>query len=172
RAVHRGEAYVADMVELAQFGHHELANPARGDLALGGHAQLVHDRAHRRLDLLLGHRTLLQRAVEALAQLARVEDFTPPVALHDRGQLQFDRLQGAEALAAGLAFPPATDRRAILADPRVDDPGVGVLAEGAVHQSIRDRGPGTGDRGKGMAGGRLAIDRELRALPSHLLPHR
>src|SRR5690606_40319053 len=34
RAVHRGETHVADVVELAQLRHHELADPPRCDLAL------------------------------------------------------------------------------------------------------------------------------------------
>src|SRR3546814_13234142 len=73
--------------------------------------------------------------------------------LDDRGQLEFDRLERRETLAAGLALAPATDRRAVLADARVDDAGVCVLAEEAVHQR-----PST-------------IDRELRALLQHVLAH-
>src|SRR3546814_1544373 len=49
RAVHGGETHVGHVVELAQLGHHELAYPARGQLAFGGHAQLVDHRAHRGL---------------------------------------------------------------------------------------------------------------------------
>src|SRR5690606_36517426 len=122
-----------------------------GDLALGGHAQLVHHRAHRRLDLLLRDWALLQRADEALAQLARVELVAAAVALDDHRQLELDGLQRAEALAASLAFTPPADRRPVLAHARVDAPGIRVLAERAVH--------------------RLAVDRELRALlrdvPAH-----
>src|SRR3546814_5799394 len=105
----------------SQLGHHKFAYPARGQLAFGGHAQLVDHRAHRGLGLLFRHRALVQRAVEALAQLARVEGVAAPVGLDDRRQLEFDRLQRAEALAAGLALAPAADRRAVLADARVDD---------------------------------------------------
>src|SRR5690606_36366333 len=132
RAVHRGEADEADMVELAQLADHELPHPARRHLALGGHAQLVHHRAHRRFDLLLRDRPLVQRAVHADAQLARVERLAPAVALDDDRQLEFDRLERAEALAAGLALAPAADRRAVLGRARVDDLGVLVLAEGAM----------------------------------------
>src|SRR3546814_5579937 len=105
------------------------------------------------LGLLFRYRALVQRAVEALAQLARVEGVAAPGGLDDRRQLEFDRLQRAEALAAGLALAPAADRRAVLADARVDDAGVCVLAEEAVHQR-----PST-------------IDRELRALLQHVLAH-
>ena len=114
RAVDRGETHVGDVVELAQLRHHELADAARRQLALGGHAQLVHHRAHRGLDLLLRHRALLQRAVEAEAQLARVEGLAAAVALDDRRQLELDRLERAEALAAGLALAAAADRRAVV----------------------------------------------------------
>src|SRR5688572_33379636 len=133
RAVHRGEANVGDVIELAQFGHHEFTDAARCDLALGGHAQLVDHRAHRGFDLFLGHRPLLQRAIEADAQLARVELLAAAIALDDHRQLQLDRFQGAETLAAGLAFTPPADRRAVVGYARIDHAGVLVLAEGAMH---------------------------------------
>src|SRR5690606_28547558 len=100
---------------------------------LRGHAQLVDDRAHGGLQLLLRHRTLVHRALEALAQLARVEMLPPAVGLDDRRQLQLDGLQRGEALPAGFALATAADGRAVVAHPRVDDPGIHVLAEGAVH---------------------------------------
>src|SRR5690606_20050454 len=133
RAVDRGEAHVGDVVELAQLVHHELAHAARGQFALGGHAHPVDHRAHRRLDLLLAHRALVQRTVEALPQLALIEALAAAVGLDDRRQLELDRLQRGEAFAAGLAFAPAADRGAIVAHARIDDPGVHVLAEGAMH---------------------------------------
>src|SRR5690606_17719730 len=126
RAVHRGEAHEADVVELAQLGDHELADPARADLALGGHAELVHHRAHRRLDLLFGDRPLVQRAVETQPQLARIERLTPAVALDDGWQLELDGLEGGEALAAGLALAPPADGGTVLGRARVDDPGIDV----------------------------------------------
>ena len=110
------------------------------------------DRAHRRLDLLLRHRTLLQCAIETDAQLARVERLAPAVVLDDHRQLELDRLQRREALAAGLALAPAADRHAVVADARIDDAGVDVLAEGAVQ-------------------GRLSVNRELPALPGDVVAH-
>src|SRR5690606_8401493 len=95
-----------------------------------------HHRPHRGLDLFLGDRPLVQRAVEALAQLAGVEALAPAVGLDDRRQLEFDGLERREALAAGLALAPAADRRPVLGRTRVDDPGIDVLAERAVHQPI------------------------------------
>src|SRR5690606_35859886 len=114
-----------DVIELAQLGHHEFAHPARRQFAFGGHAQLVDHRAHRGLGLFFRHRALVQRAVEALAQLARIERVAASVRLDDPRQLEFDRLERAETLPAGLALAPAADRRAVLADARVDDAGVG-----------------------------------------------
>ena len=127
------------MVELAQFVHDELADLDRGHFALAADAQLVDHGAYRRFDLVFGHRTLLQRAVEASADLALVECFTGAIALDDGGQFQLHRFHGAEALATGFAFTPTTDRRAVFGDARVDDPGIGMLAEGAVHGT-----PGSG----------------------------
>src|SRR5690606_35386539 len=134
-AGHRGEGHEAAVVELAQLGDHELADPPRRQLALGGHAQLVHHRADRGLDLIFRHRPLVQRPVHAHAQLARIERLAPPVALDDHRQLEFDRLERAEPLPAGLALAPAPDRRPVFRRARVDDLGVLVLTEGAVHQA-------------------------------------
>src|SRR3546814_1868219 len=114
----------------------------------------------------------------------RISDWSSDVCSSDL--LEFDRLQRAEVLAAGLALAPAADRRAVLADARVDDAGVCVLAEEAMHQAT---GLGIGDSGFGDAGsedagrrstfanpkspipnpGFLAIHRELRALLQHVL---
>ncbi|MNI81341.1 hypothetical protein D3C73_1379440 [compost metagenome] len=93
----------------------------------------MHHRAYRRFDLLFGHRTLLQRAVEAGAHLAGIEGFAGAIALDDGRQLQFDGFQGTEAFVARLALTPTTNRRAVFGDARVDDPCIGMLAEGAMH---------------------------------------
>src|SRR2546427_133348 len=61
------------------------------------------------------------------------------IALDDRRQLQLDRFHGAETLAAGFALTPTANRRAVFRDARVDDPGIGMLAEGAMHGT-----PGSG----------------------------
>ena len=42
-AIHRGEAHVGDLVELAQLFHHDLADLPRSDLALAEAAQLARD---------------------------------------------------------------------------------------------------------------------------------
>src|SRR5690606_38865609 len=82
-----------------------------------------------------------------------------------------------------ISLTPATDRRTVLADARVDDAGVRVLAEGAVHQAwgfgIRDSGFGDAERTFAFANpqsriqnpGFLAIHRELRALLHDILAH-
>ena len=100
RAIHRRVAHVADMVELAQLGHHQVADPARRQFAFGGHAQLSHHRAYCRFDALLGNRPLVQRAVEAGAQLACIEGLAPTIVLDDRRQLQFHGFDRRKALAA------------------------------------------------------------------------
>src|SRR5690606_2147408 len=132
-AIDRGEAHIADVVELAQLVHHEAADLDRRHLALATHAQLVHHRTYRGLDAFLGHRPLLQRAVEPRPQLARVKRLAATIALDDDRQLQLDGLQRTEALAACLAATAAADGRAVFGNARVDHAGVGVLAEGAVH---------------------------------------
>src|SRR5690606_6092358 len=130
-----GKAHITHVIELAHLRHHEITEPARGQFAVADHSHLMHHRAHRSLELLFGHRTLVQRALHRLPQLVHVERLAPPVALHERGQLEFRRLGRVEALAALAALAPATNRAAILADAGINDAGVFVLAEGAVHQA-------------------------------------
>src|SRR5690606_27758613 len=89
-----------------------------------------------------GDRPLVQRQLQAGAQLALVELLAATVLLDDGRQLQLRRLESVEAFATCRAFAPPTHRRAVLAQPRVDDAGVLVLAEGAVHQAPAARGWG------------------------------
>ena len=71
RAVHRGEAHVADVVELAHLRHHEIADPARRQFAFAAHPHLVHHRADRGLGSFLRHgrlcsaRSMLRRSLRA-----------------------------------------------------------------------------------------------------------
>ena len=140
--LHRGEAHVADMVELAQLA---ITNsPTRRDSSSRSVVIRSWCTTARTAASIFSsdYRPLLQRAVRN-AQLARIEILAAPVRLDDRRQLQFDGFQRGEPLAAGLALAAAADRRAILADPRIDDPGVGVLAERAMHLALIRRRPGT-----------------------------
>ena len=91
---------------LARLGYHDFADPSGRDFAIRGNSQLLHDRTYRRFNLPVRHRPLLQRAVEADAQLARIELLATAIALDDHWQFQFDRFQRRETLAAGLAFAP------------------------------------------------------------------
>jgi hypothetical protein len=91
------------------------------------------------IGLLGGHRPLLQRAIEAGVQLALVEGLASAVVLDDVWQLELGRLEGRKALAAGRTLAPPAHRGAVVGQPRVDHPGVGVLAEGAVHSGQGNR---------------------------------
>src|SRR5687767_1546302 len=72
-AVDRGEADVGDLVELAQLLHHHLAQPAGIDLALAEREHLLLDALDGGIDELGGDRALVQRALEARAQLGAGE---------------------------------------------------------------------------------------------------
>src|SRR5690606_34075113 len=105
------------------------------------------------------------------------------VVLDDGRQLELDGLERAEAFAASLALAPAPDRRAVVGGARIDDLGVLVLAEGAMHQAsgldIRDWGFGkavtqgaASHPGYGIQNPRIStIDRELPALPRDAVAH-
>src|SRR5215831_10423549 len=132
-AVDRRETHIRDLVEALQLRHHPFTDLARGDFALVDRTQLAHDFAHDAVDRIARDRALLQRALDAGTQLALVERLAAAVALDDRRQLDFDRLERIEALAALLALAPPPDRAAVVRHARVDHAGVFVLAEGAVH---------------------------------------
>src|SRR6185436_9697330 len=107
RPVHGREADVADLVELPQLVHHELADLPRRDLALTERQHLLDDALDRRVDVLGRHRSLVQRALEADADLALVEVGARAVALDDLRQAELDVLVGREALLARHAASAA-----------------------------------------------------------------
>src|SRR5690242_4065396 len=132
-AIDRREADVCDLVEFLELAHDELADAHRRHLALAAAPHLLDDRAHGRVDLLARHRPLLQRALEAGAELVLVERLAAVVALDHGRQLDFRRLERVESLAAVRTLATAADRRAVVGDARVDHAGVVVLAERTMH---------------------------------------
>src|SRR5688572_3032358 len=132
-AVDGGEADVGDLVELAQLLHHHLAQPAGVDLALAQREHLLLDALDGGVDELGGHGPLVQRPLEAGAQLLRRELLAHALRLHDLRHAQLGGLVGREALVANLAAAPPADRVALLAHARVDHLGVLGVAEGALH---------------------------------------
>ena len=144
RAVHRGEADVGDLVELVQLLHHHLADLPRRDLALAERQHLLHDAVDRRVDVLGRHRPLVQRALEADADLRDIEVRAVAVGLDHLRQAQLDGLVGGEALLAGDAAPAPANRIAGLGHARVDDLRVGAAAEGTFHFSDSVAWPSAG----------------------------
>src|SRR5690606_13377233 len=96
--------------ELAQLVHHKFAYLARGYLAFAQSEDLVDDPLNRRVDVLGGHRPLVECALESDANPALVEVRTRAVAFHDLRQSEFHRLVGREALLTGHAAATAANR--------------------------------------------------------------
>src|SRR5690554_4943241 len=71
-AIHRRETHVGDLVEIAQFVHHQLAQLGAGDFALAQRQQACLDALDRRLDGLERDRALAQREPEAAGELVMV----------------------------------------------------------------------------------------------------
>ena len=86
--------------------------------------------------VVLGQRPALAGLADAGDRLVAVERLGGAGALH-HGELH--QLEGGEPLLAVLAAAPAADRAAVLGDPRVEDLGVGVAAERAVHRRSSSR---------------------------------
>ena len=146
RAIHGGEADVADGVELVQFLHHHLADLPRRDLALAERQDLLDDAVDGGVDVIGGDRPLVQCALEARADLLGVEVGTVAVGLHHLRQPQLDGLVGGEPLLAGDAAAAAADGVAGLGDARIDDLRIDAAAERTLHRrAARFSGrPGSG----------------------------
>src|SRR5450631_3151945 len=88
--------------------------------------------------VVLAHRTALAGLADPGQDLGPTERFSGTGPLDDS---QDGRLDRREAPAALGALPPAPDRGAVVGSSRVDDPGVVMSAERAVHaglQLVRD----------------------------------
>src|SRR3984957_2391602 len=157
-AVHRGEAHVADLIQVAQLLHHQLADRARGHLALAQHPQLVADAAHGLLDCLGADRPLLQCLDHAVREFALVERFAAAVALDDARHQQLRGLKGREALTAAQALAPAADLAAVGGQPRIGHLGLDVAAEWTMHRlpgsGFSPRTPEIGHTARSPAGAR------------------
>src|SRR5664279_2669330 len=133
RAVDRGEADVADLVELVEFLHHHFADQPGTYFTLAEREHLLHDAVDRRVDVIRGDRPLVQRALEPHADLCGIEVRAVAVGLDHLRQAQLHGLVGREALLAVHAAPAPANRIAGLGHPRIDDLGVGAAAEGTLH---------------------------------------
>src|SRR3954449_4219253 len=141
-AIHRGEAHIGDVVELAQVLHHDLADGFRRNLRLAAALQLAHDRRHHLLDPLRIDRPLAQGDLQRAHQLVAVERHAAAVALDDREFAQLHPLEGGEAEIAGHADATTTDYRGILGRARVLHLRIETVAARAAHDqptpSFRD----------------------------------
>src|SRR5512135_1506175 len=133
--VHRGKADVGDVVHFLELAHHQFADGARLDLALAQREDARLDAVDRVVDVVRGHRPLVQRAHEAGADFFAVVGGAIAVGLDYRGHREFHPLIGGEALAAFLALAPAAYARRVFGQARVDDRGIVSFAEWAFHDA-------------------------------------
>src|SRR5439155_11269291 len=133
-AIHRGEADIADLVELVELLHDHLTDLTRGNFALAEAEHLLHDALDRLVDIFRRHWTLVQRPLKAVAYPTHVEVRARAILLHDLRQSQLGRLVGSETLLAGEAAPAAPDRIAAFRHARIEHLGVGTAAEGTLHR--------------------------------------
>src|SRR5690606_20979837 len=160
----RGKADVGDLVELVELVHHHVADLARRHVAHAEREQSLDDALDRGVDVLGGHRALVQREPQAKHELGAAELGAPPVLLDHLRQPQLEGLVGGEALAALRAAATAPDAGALLVHARVDHLGIGRVAEGALHgQPQRERLEAyTGKRRQSLATSALTCVRPRR----------
>src|SRR5690554_3283697 len=137
--VDRGEPQVGDLVELAQRTEDRQAHLVGVELGAPARADVL-------LDALGEHREVVLRDGPPLARLAHpgddllaAERLDHARTLDDREARGLDRREPPTALGALAAAP---DRRAVVGGPRVNDPGIPVPAERAVHAASSPSGRG------------------------------
>src|SRR5262245_21774837 len=138
RAVDAGEAEVGDLVELAEWPEDRQADLVGGYLGGAVEAQRVLDPLAEARQVVLGDRPALAGLAHAGDGLLALERLGRAGAL-EHGQLHL--LDGGEPLLAARAGAPPANGGAVVGDPRVDDPGVGVTAVGTVHRGLLSASP-------------------------------
>src|SRR5260370_32804331 len=109
-SVHRSEAYVRDLVQVAQAVHDHLADLSARDLDPSGSPELRLDVVNDRAQPLGRDVALLGRLLEPGEQLLRVEVLATTILLGDVERHGFDALIRREALPTFQAFTPPADR--------------------------------------------------------------
>src|SRR5262249_60826281 len=104
--VDRRKPDIRHRIEAGQGLHHELADLARGDLALARAFEPARDRIDDALDALLADRALPDRDHDRAQQLVAVERRALAVLLHDDQLAQLHALEGREARAPGPPQAP------------------------------------------------------------------
>src|SRR5689334_13107288 len=118
--VDAGEAHVGDVVQLAQQRQHLETDLLRGhDGALP--AELLLHLGGQLLDLLLGHRPVLDGLRDAGGHLRAVEGLLAAVPLGDEEARFLGALVRGEPAVTVQALAPPADRAPALRSPRVDD---------------------------------------------------
>src|SRR5579859_7588216 len=132
-SVHRREADVRDLVEVAQAVHDHLADLAARDLHPARPAQLRLDVVDDGPQPLRRDVALLGRLLQAVEQLLRVEVLAAAVLLGDEERHRLDALVRRESLPALQALTPPSNRLPHLGVARVDDLQVVMAAVRAAH---------------------------------------
>src|SRR5690348_8094056 len=132
-SVNRGKPDVGNLVELVEFLHHHFADLARGDFALARTEKFLHNIINRRVDLLRGHRPLVQRSHKARQELVAAELCAVTILFYNLGQTQLHGFISGEAFVALHASAAAAYPVAFLRYTRVDYTGVIRVAEWTFH---------------------------------------
>src|SRR4051794_8918741 len=137
RAVDAREPEVRDLVELAQRAEDRQADLVRRHLRPALAAQRVLDLLAEAGQVVLGDRPALAGLPNPGDRLVAGERLGRAGPLHHH---ELHLLDSAEPLAALVAGPPPADRSAVLGDPAVEHPGVGVAAVRTVHSPLLSPG--------------------------------
>ena len=132
--VHRGEADVSDVINALQPLHDPVAEAARGDFPLAADTQAIFDVVNKTVDFIDADRTLFDGAQKAIAQFFCREGLPLAVLFNHHRQRDFCCFVGSEAGGAIRidALAPTADFATVGDEARIDDAGVGLMADGAM----------------------------------------
>lgn len=131
--VDRGEAQIRHLIQLSQWLEDGQADFVGVDLAGACLPNGFFHTLGKLSEVLVGNRPALAGLSHTNGNFLARKRLGDPAALDDAEARGFE---GAKASAALWALPAATNRQTVVAGARINHPGVGVAAEGAIHLLI------------------------------------
>ena len=139
RAVHRSEAHIGHRIGVVELAHERFADHRTDDFFFAALLQRPLDAVGDRFDGVDADRPFFTGALETVDDLDPVIAFAPAVFLDHQRHHLLDPLVGREAPGAALALAPAPHHVAVLAQSRIDDSILGLVAKGTFHSVNEDQ---------------------------------
>ena len=140
RAVDGSKAHVSNLIRVMKLAHRRFANDGTKNLLFAPLLKIAFDAVGNRFYRVDADGTLFAGPFETVDDFDAIVTFPAAILFHHQGHHLFDPLIGREAAIATRAFPSPSDHVAVLTEPGVDDSIIRLVAKGAFHTKIVDRG--------------------------------